>query len=81
MKVKITGPARKDLRKIEKKIRDKIGQTLNQLRQGEFNFRKLTSKKNEWKIRVGDYRVVIEIDKEIETIFVIRVKHRRDVYR
>ncbi len=45
MKIKITGPARKDLRKIEKKIRDKIAQTLNHLRQGKFNFRKLTSKK------------------------------------
>jgi mRNA interferase RelE/StbE len=34
-----------------------------------------------WKYRVGDYRIVAEIrDREIH-ILVVRVGHRRDVYR
>ncbi|MFI4888896.1 MAG: type II toxin-antitoxin system RelE/ParE family toxin [Steroidobacterales bacterium] len=34
-----------------------------------------------WKYRVGDYRIVAEIrDREIR-ILVVRVGHRRDVYR
>lgn len=34
-----------------------------------------------WRIRVGDYRVVYEIDDERRQVTVIHVGHRRDVYR
>jgi len=34
-----------------------------------------------WRIRVGDYRVIYEIDDEQETVTVLHVGHRRDVYR
>jgi len=34
-----------------------------------------------WRIRVGDYRVLYEIDDGAETVTVQHVGHRRDVYR
>ena len=34
-----------------------------------------------WRIRVGDYRVVYEIDDTQHTVTVLHVGHRRDVYR
>jgi len=34
-----------------------------------------------WRIRVGDYRVIYEIDDSQQTITVLHVGHRRDVYR
>ena len=34
-----------------------------------------------WRIRVGDYRVVYEIDDKGRTVTVFHVGHRRDVYR
>ena len=43
--------------------------------------RKLTGSKNDWRIRVGDYRVVYEIADEIRIVRVNRVRHRREVYR
>ncbi|MSQ06004.1 MAG: type II toxin-antitoxin system RelE/ParE family toxin [Dehalococcoidia bacterium] len=33
-----------------------------------------------WRIRVGDYRVIYEIDDTRQTIFVVHVGHRRDAY-
>jgi len=33
-----------------------------------------------WRIRVGDYRVVYEIDDKNQTVNIIQVGHRRDVY-
>jgi mRNA interferase RelE/StbE len=39
------------------------------------------TKSHLWRYRVGDYRVICEIDKEIITVFVIRIGHRKDVYK
>ncbi|WP_404980652.1 type II toxin-antitoxin system RelE family toxin [Carboxydichorda subterranea] len=42
--------------------------------------RKLTGREG-WRIRVGDYRVIYEIDDTRHRITVLHVGHRRDVYR
>jgi mRNA interferase RelE/StbE len=34
-----------------------------------------------WRIRVGDWRVIYDIDDADQLITVLRVKHRRDAYR
>jgi mRNA interferase RelE/StbE len=34
-----------------------------------------------WRIRVGNYRVIYEIDDRQRTVTVFHVGHRRDVYR
>jgi mRNA interferase RelE/StbE len=42
--------------------------------------RKLTGRDG-WRIRVGDYRVIFEIDDQARAVTVLSVGHRRDVYR
>lgn len=34
-----------------------------------------------WRYRLGDYRVVCDIRDEVLTVLVVRVGHRKDVYR
>ena len=34
-----------------------------------------------YRIRIGDYRVIYEIENQVLVITVIRVAHRREVYR
>ncbi len=34
-----------------------------------------------WRVRVGDYRIVYEINEAGETLFVTIIAHRREVYR
>ncbi len=34
-----------------------------------------------WRIRIGDYRVVYEIDDSRQMVAVLHVAHRRDIYR
>jgi mRNA interferase RelE/StbE len=43
--------------------------------------RKLAGSKHDWRIRVGDYRVIYEIADGIRVVRVNRVRHRREVYR
>lgn len=43
--------------------------------------RKLTGSKNDWRIRIVDYRVLYEIDEKAKAVRIMRVRHRREVYR
>jgi len=43
--------------------------------------RQLTGSKNDWRIRVGDHRVVYGIAGAIRVVRINRVRHRREVYR
>lgn len=37
--------------------------------------------REEWRIRQGDYRILYVVEQEIVTVFVIKVGHRREIYR
>jgi mRNA interferase RelE/StbE len=43
--------------------------------------RKLVGAIEGWRIRVGDYRILYQIDAAAQTVTIVRVKHRREVYR
>lgn len=42
--------------------------------------RKLTGRDG-WRIRVGDYRIIYEVDDSQRVVTILHVGHRRDVYR
>jgi mRNA interferase RelE/StbE len=42
--------------------------------------KKLKGGDREWRIRVGDYRIVYDIDDSAKTVDVTRIAHRREVY-
>jgi len=48
---------------------------------GPVGVRKITGTENTYRLRVGDYRIVYEIGDNVLTVFVVRVRHRKDVYR
>lgn len=42
---------------------------------------KISGSKNDWRVRIGDYRVIYEIDAKARAVRVMRVRHRRETYR
>jgi len=42
--------------------------------------KKLRGYKNQWRIRVGDWRVVYSIDDAVKVVSITRIAHRREVY-
>jgi len=63
------------------KIKDRIGKTLLRYKVDPLrNAERLTnSSLGSYRFRVGDYRIVFDIEKD--KIVVLRVGHRRDIYR
>jgi mRNA interferase RelE/StbE len=43
--------------------------------------RKLQGSVQDWRIRIGDYRVLYEIDDDARLVTIWRIAHRSDVYR
>jgi mRNA interferase RelE/StbE len=73
----------RDLRRLSAEIHDRIIRAIQGLARNPRppGCRKLTGTENDWRIRVGDYRVVYDIDDAVRLVRVIRVRHRREVYR
>ena len=42
---------------------------------------KLAGSKSDSRIRIGDYRVIYEVDNRRKLVRVFRIRHRREVYR
>jgi len=75
--------AEKQLNCLSKTLQRRIIEKLSQL---QFNPRpagavKLAGATAAWRVRVGDYRIVYEVDDGRQTLVVTIVAHRRDVYR
>lgn len=59
-----------------------VFQELNSTNPFELGYlEKMTGFPNKYKIRVGDYRIGMTVDKQTQTIVCQRIVHRRDIYR
>lgn len=75
--------AERNLARLSSEIHDRVIAAIRALANNPRppGCRKLVGSKNDWRIRVGDYRVIYEIADEIRVVHVNRVRHRREVYR
>ncbi|MEI9913565.1 MAG: type II toxin-antitoxin system RelE/ParE family toxin [Candidatus Saccharibacteria bacterium] len=80
--VKLKSSVKKQLKNIDKKQVDRILVKIYLLSKNPFpkGVGHLTGRKA-YRIRIGDYRVIYEVHNKQLLIQVIRVGHRRDVYR
>jgi mRNA interferase RelE/StbE len=75
--------AERDLKQLEAKEFHRIIREIKLLAENPrpAGCRKIAGSESDWRIRVGDYRVIYEIDDGAEAVRVMRVRHRREVYR
>lgn len=75
--------AERDLKKLPKEIFDWVVLKIKSLAQNPKppGTRKIVGSRNDWRIRVGDYRVIYEIDEEGRAIRIMRIRHRKQAYR
>lgn len=83
MKLIITKRAQKDLESLDKTTQKRIAEKLDQMLVYPLpvDLKKLKGYENLWRLRVGDYRIILEIREQEITVYALRVMHRREVYR
>jgi len=81
MTVKIDDKAIKDLSKIYKAEANKIFSKIEELEKFPHvpNLKKLTNFEPPYRLRVGNYRVLFDIENNMLTVY--RVRHRKESYK
>ena len=69
-----------DLNKLDKEVRDRIWDKVQECNQDPFHFFEKLTETEGFKLRIGDWRVVADIDRANQTISVLKIGHRKNVY-
>ena len=82
-RVRITPPARRDMRGLPKNVVQRLDPHIRGLSSDPYpaNSIRLVNEGGLRRMRVGSYRVIYAIDETEREVQVARVKHRKDAYR
>ena len=72
--------ARNQFKKLEKIVQERIIKTLERIRVRPEDYVKNLVNDPGYRLRVGDYRVILDIDKNNLLILVIKLGHRKNIY-
>ncbi|MEJ2670713.1 MAG: type II toxin-antitoxin system RelE/ParE family toxin [Deltaproteobacteria bacterium] len=75
--------AERDLKKLPLKVFHRIIIQIKSLGENPrpTGCRKITGSKQDWRIRIGNYRIIYEIDEKSRTVNIMRIRYRREAYR
>jgi mRNA interferase RelE/StbE len=84
--IELSAPAKKELRKLDRQaarritdfLRTRLAQAEDPRSVGKSLHASLASY---WAYRVGDYRLICELQDEVLTVLVVKIGHRSDIYR
>ncbi len=72
----------KQLNKLPTFVSDSIVSRLTGIQENPRPIGSLKMRGSEaWRIRIGDYRIIYDIDDEAKVVVVRRIGHRREIYR
>ena len=81
-RIEVTPRARKDLKALPKRERQRVAEQIDNLKVDPrpTGCRKLKGREDFFRIRVGNYRVVYQIENEVLLIIIVRVGDRKEIY-
>jgi mRNA interferase RelE/StbE len=79
----IKSSAERDLRRLPRAVFQRVNTKILALRDDPrpSGVIKLSGTLEGWRVRVGDYRILYQIDDNMQMITIVRVRHRREIYR
>ncbi|MBI4323396.1 MAG: type II toxin-antitoxin system RelE/ParE family toxin [Candidatus Omnitrophica bacterium] len=81
--VEITPAAARDFKRLSPEAIRKVDAAIVELEQNPrpHGYTKLEGSEDEYRVRVGDYRILYVIDDKAKLVTIAHVRHRRDAYR
>jgi mRNA interferase RelE/StbE len=69
------------LEKLEKSLAQRIFKKIQSTKENPFHFFERLEGRTDFKLRVGDYRVIADIDTSKQRIEVTEIGHRKNIYK
>ncbi len=81
-KIELSNNAVKDLKKLDNPVKKRIWEYLKNLdlQDPSHEIKKLKGNSNEYRLRIGDWRIKFVCDRPQRICLITHIKHRRDVY-
>ena len=79
--IKFTNTAKKQFLKLENNIQERIGSVLERIKIRPEHFVEKLIGESGYKLRVGDYRIFLDINNNQLIILILKVGHRRNIYK
>ena len=81
--VDIAPAAQRDVKRLPPEVVRKVDAAMLELEQHPrpHGCTKLEGSEDEYRVRVGDYRILYVIDDQAKLVTIAHVRHRRDAYR
>ncbi|MDI6852132.1 MAG: type II toxin-antitoxin system RelE/ParE family toxin [Deltaproteobacteria bacterium] len=75
--------AQKDLRRLPVDVFRRVMPVIETLAEDPRprGCRKIHGSKSDWRIRIGSYRIIYEIDDKSQIVRIFRVRYRKEAYR
>jgi mRNA interferase RelE/StbE len=68
------------LNKLERDLKERIWNKLQQCKEDPFRFLEHLVEIEGFKLRVGEYRLIIDVDHQTKTLHVLKAGHRKNIY-
>lgn len=78
--LKIEENAERFLRKLDKKEAEMILNKIYSIRDNPFRFLKRLQGEKLWRLRISDYRAIVDVLVSLNKIIVLRIGHRKNIY-
>jgi len=78
--VEFSQTAENQLYKLEKNIQKRIIEVLERIKIRPFHFVKRKQGTNYFILRIGNYRAILDINREKLIIFILELGHRKNIY-
>ena len=82
-KIDLKGSSEHDLRNIDRQYISRIFSAIESLAENPFPIqsRKMKGSESSYRLRMGDYRIIYQVDTENKIIVIYHARHRKNAYK
>ena len=79
--IEITRNSEKEFDKLPKDMQIRLVNVLERIKINPFRFIKRKEGTDDFILRIGDYRAIVEVDISKQLIYVVKIGHRKSIYK
>ncbi len=82
-RIELTPRAQRDFKALDGSVRGRIKQRIESLAANPYpqGIKKIEGEDELYRLRVGDYRILYQVQGKVLLVLVVGIGHRRDIYR